>query len=92
MSFLPIEGVILVYCVLLVRVTLRYRPGLDRLFDDSEEELYLYTCGAPLYEVGQLAFTDALQALVHLSRVYLTLHARSTPLRPVRAVSWYAAQ
>ena len=34
----------------------------------------LYAGGAPLNEVGQLAFPDALQALVHLSRVYLTLH------------------
>lgn len=35
--------------------------------------------GPPIDEVGQLALADALQALVHLRRVHLTLHITNTP-------------
>jgi hypothetical protein len=35
---------------------------------------YLYGGWSPGYEVGQLALSDPLEALVHLGRVHLTLH------------------
>lgn len=38
----------------------------------------LYASWAPLYEVGQLAFSDTLQTLVHLCGIYLTLHITQT--------------
>ena len=35
----------------------------------------LYASWSPLYEVGQLAFSDALQALVYLCGVHLALQS-----------------
>lgn len=40
----------------------------------SGVETNLYASWPPLYEVGQLALSDALQALVHLCGIHLTLH------------------
>ncbi len=44
----------------------------------EEREQHLDGCWPPVDEVGQLALTDALQALVHIRRVHLTLRSMQT--------------
>ena len=50
----------------------------------SAAETNLYASWAPLYEVGQLAFSDTLKTLVHLCGVHLSLHTTqaTTPSVP----------
>ena len=42
----------------------------------------LYAGRTPLNEVGQLALSDSLQALMHLRWVHLSLHMECQPLSP----------
>ena len=45
----------------------------------------LYASWAPFYEVGQLAFSDTLETLVHLCGVHLSLH---TPQATIASVPY----